>query len=267
MAYAFTSSRIVVPASWCSPGFRGGRRNVRIAEPTDDSVLARDRALRVGTCPRGLLAQLQILGSSYSCWSTSLASHSAGLSLAGVESQRKAAYFSHRSMPPNYFGATWTASMKHGCSQLPSIHRPRISPDGQQIRFSAMNNFTGLHDIWQIGIDGSNPHLLFPEFRGQTSFGEWTPNGKLYFFYRGSGLLSTLWAVRKREPACFPRGTSPFCSTPDRCNWNRLSPARMGTEPMPWGSIVAESPDLRSALGHICSIPEWPASFRCGVFL
>lgn len=81
----------------------------------------------------------------------------------------------------------------------PSIHRPRISPDGKQIRFSAMGNFSGPSDIWQIGIDGSNPHLLFPEFRGRTFFGDWTPDGKLYFFYRSTGLASTLWATREKD--------------------------------------------------------------------
>lgn len=91
----------------------------------------------------------------------------------------------------------------------PSIHRPRISPDGKQIRFSAMNNFTGLHDIWQIGIDGSDPHLLFPEFRGHTSFGDWNPDGKLYFFYRGGGFVSTLWAVRDKEAGFLPSQRRP----------------------------------------------------------
>ena len=90
-----------------------------------------------------------------------------------------------------------------------SIHRLRVSPDGKEIRFSAMGNFSGPRNIWQIESDGSDPHLLFPEFRGRTFFGDWTPDGRLYFFSRGNSEISTLWATREKGAGVLPSRHEP----------------------------------------------------------
>ncbi len=82
---------------------------------------------------------------------------------------------------------------------LPNISYPRISPDGTRIRFTVILDNARQRNIWEAGIDGSDPHPLFPELKGQTSFGDWTADGKLFFFFRTSGTSNTLWAVREHS--------------------------------------------------------------------
>jgi len=81
-----------------------------------------------------------------------------------------------------------------------NIRWARVSPDGKRIRFTAAQDFfLRTHtDIMEAGIDGTHQHPVFPEMKGQTGSGDWTPNGRLFYFVRRNGTALSLWA--KREP-------------------------------------------------------------------
>jgi serine/threonine protein kinase/Tol biopolymer transport system component len=87
-----------------------------------------------------------------------------------------------------------------------------LSPDGKRIRFDRLQNSTGLiSDIMEAGVDGSNEHPVFPEMRGQTGVGDWTADGKLFFFFQRKGAANVLWAVRDPKvslPFLHPKPTS-----------------------------------------------------------
>jgi Tol biopolymer transport system component/DNA-binding winged helix-turn-helix (wHTH) protein len=81
-----------------------------------------------------------------------------------------------------------------------NIVQPRLSPDGTRIRFSNQAFPGGALDesIWEANIDGSNVHRLFSDPKHQSMFGDWSADGKLFFFYQRKGPTSALWALPER---------------------------------------------------------------------
>src|SRR5205085_9444090 len=49
-----------------------------------------------------------------------------------------------------------------------SVFAPRVSPDGKRVRFTVGNAAQGLTSIWEVGVDGSNPHPAFGNWAGGT---------------------------------------------------------------------------------------------------
>jgi DNA-binding winged helix-turn-helix (wHTH) protein/Tol biopolymer transport system component len=79
---------------------------------------------------------------------------------------------------------------------LPDITCPRVSPDGGRLRFTVLPNPQISPSIWEVGMDGSNPHPLFADQR-PTSCGVWSSDGKLFAFHRWSGTQWDLWVSRE----------------------------------------------------------------------
>jgi DNA-binding winged helix-turn-helix (wHTH) protein/Tol biopolymer transport system component len=83
---------------------------------------------------------------------------------------------------------------------------PHWSPDGSVIRFEAQNATTVAEAIWEVAIDGSHLHNVFPQWdAGKLAFGEgpsdgrWTEDGRYYLFLvRQQDRSTTLWAQRIR---------------------------------------------------------------------
>ena len=74
----------------------------------------------------------------------------------------------------------------------------RFSPDGRRIRFTLSRE--NAVSIWEIRADGSGLHRVFPEWQGSSSEhdGEWTADGRYYFFLAKNGPLYEIWASRER---------------------------------------------------------------------
>ena len=73
--------------------------------------------------------------------------------------------------------------------------RPRWSPDGKNLRFSAPGG------LWEISANGTNLHPFLPDQNGSESWGIWMPNGK-YFFYQKSDRdtdMTNIWVVREES--------------------------------------------------------------------
>jgi Tol biopolymer transport system component len=118
------------------------------------------------------------------------------------------------------------------------------SPDGQRIRF------THVHDLWEIAVDGSNPHRILPNWHASSwkCCGRWTRNGNFYVFLAGEtlmrswGLGSQMWAIDERHGAFRPRDPEPFPLTAGPIRWGNPIPSRDGTK------IFAQSVTLRGQL-------------------
>ncbi len=126
------------------------------------------------------------------------------------------------------FLAQADGSAAHKLISLPGpAYYVRFSPDGRRIRFTLY--VQGDFCIWEIRIDGTDLHRVFPQRQGSTTEhdGVWTPDGRYYFFLAKEGLLTEIWAAR--EPAGIFRPGSG-------------APMKLATGPLSYGQM-APSPD------------------------
>ena len=61
---------------------------------------------------------------------------------------------------------------------------PRVSPDGERLRYTVRDAKTGVFAIWEAAADGSNPRPLLPGWTGAQNpcCGVWTADGRYYVF-------------------------------------------------------------------------------------
>ncbi len=74
---------------------------------------------------------------------------------------------------------------------------PRFSPDGTRIRFSVETS--GYSSLWEIRSDGGDLHAVFSPGHGPTDSccGQWTPDGRYFFFVSSNGAARNVWALRE----------------------------------------------------------------------
>jgi len=107
---------------------------------------------------------------------------------------------------------------------------PRSSPNGKVIRFS-VDDGLGVLSLWEINLDGSAPHVLFPSASKQRfeCCPIWTPDGKYFLFVRGTRDRydeAHVWVLREnRNPLrrSVPEPTQ-LTSGPLNYNFPELSP-------------------------------------------
>jgi len=75
---------------------------------------------------------------------------------------------------------------------IPPAGDPHLSPDGSRIRFDAG------YGVWELSSKGGNLHRLFGG-RGDLFGGDWSPDGRYYFFTGWDGDQWSLWAVSERR--------------------------------------------------------------------
>lgn len=98
----------------------------------------------------------------------------------------------------------------------------RLSPDGARIRFTVSNVTNNTSTLWEVRADGSNMHPLLLGWNDPPSecCGQWTPDGRYYFFQSGKGGAHNIWVV------------------PDSVPWWRKAspePAQLTTGPLQFG--------------------------------
>ena len=99
----------------------------------------------------------------------------------------------------------------------------RFSPNGKLLRFT-LALFDQTSAIWEMNSDGSNPHRLLPisaTTPGENN-GDWTPDGRYYFFTSGGNI----WAIR--EPGLLRRSSKPFQLTTGPLSFDFLTPGLDG---------------------------------------
>jgi Tol biopolymer transport system component len=77
----------------------------------------------------------------------------------------------------------------------------RFSPDGTRLRFTVGIPQTNSTAIWEVHADGSDLHPVLPGWHNPPSEigGDWTADGRYYFFASGPVDRADIWALR--EPA------------------------------------------------------------------
>ena len=111
--------------------------------------------------------------------------------------------------------------------------QPRFSPDGSRVRFTLGDTKTNSSALWEVAVDGTNPHVLLPGWRNppQECCGVWTQDGRYYLFVSGDGSAANVYVLRE------PHG--PF---------RRLSPPYQLTQgPMVFG-FATPTPDGKKIL-------------------
>ena len=78
---------------------------------------------------------------------------------------------------------------------FPDFSGLAISPDGQRVR--AFVQPTGT--IWEARADGYNPHRIFTEHKESVAEGNWSADGKYYFFQSSDGDRFNLWVASEGE--------------------------------------------------------------------
>jgi len=86
----------------------------------------------------------------------------------------------------------------------------RYSPDGKRIRFHIqVSPGFDQASIWEINADGSNLHPLLPNWK-ESPFqccGNWSADGKHYFFRAGRGKDQAIWTIPESR-SFFARGAA-----------------------------------------------------------
>ncbi len=97
----------------------------------------------------------------------------------------------------------------------------QLAPDGTRLRFTLWHYTPRTSSIWEMGVDGSNLHPVFPGWSNPASecCGSWTPDGRYFIFQSTRERASNIWIVHdqpqwwrrnQREPVQLTTGPLQF---------------------------------------------------------
>ena len=80
------------------------------------------------------------------------------------------------------------------------VFHMRFSPDGARLRFSVGDRKTGQSTVWEAQANGARLHPILTEMTEYPEIccGEWSPDGRYYFFETQRNGQSKIWAARER---------------------------------------------------------------------
>ena len=138
---------------------------------------------------------------------------------------------------------------------------PRISPDGQRIRYTAVDLPTGVRSLWEVSIDGKNPHPLLPEWNHPSAecCGNWTPDGKYFVFQSTRSGRTDIWALRDKASLFRKGNLQPVQLTTGPLNYWAPLPSRDGKRiyavgEQPRGELMRYDPRLRQSVPYLAGI-------------
>lgn len=84
---------------------------------------------------------------------------------------------------------------------LDSILSIRVSPDGRRIRFSVRHVLASASSIWEMNADGTGLHQLLSDWKDSANecCGNWSPDGRFYYFQAGGGNAQAVWVLSDRH--------------------------------------------------------------------
>jgi Tol biopolymer transport system component len=111
---------------------------------------------------------------------------------------------------------------------------PCWSPDGRRIRFTlfAANSAPPL-SLWEVAVDGSHLHTLFPDWKDRQGSGIWTWDGKYFLFTAGTDI----WTVREKTGLFGSRGHGPVRLTTGPMQTSNPVPSPDGKRIFFYGSV------------------------------
>jgi len=104
--------------------------------------------------------------------------------------------------------------------------QPAWSPEGSEIRFSAIDPRTQLTRLWQVSAGGADLRPLHPDWHGASDecCGQWTSNGQYFVFLSGR----QAWAVREAKAFFHRTNPDPVQLTAGAVNYNSPIPSKDG---------------------------------------
>jgi Tol biopolymer transport system component len=106
----------------------------------------------------------------------------------------------------------------HPLVKIPGVPRAfRFSPDGQRVRFYVTQSKAESNTIWEMKANGKDAHPLFSDWKDSAyqCCGNWSPDGKYYYFQAGRGNQQDIWVVSERR-SIFRKAASRLTSAPLR---------------------------------------------------
>jgi eukaryotic-like serine/threonine-protein kinase len=138
---------------------------------------------------------------------------------------------------------------------------PRISPDGERIRFTASDLATAVRTLWEVSIDGKNPHPLLPGWNHPAAecCGNWTPDGRYFLFQSTRNRRTDIWALRDETSLFRKRDGEPVQLTTGPLNYWAPLPSRDGKQvyvvgEQPRGELVRYDAKLRQNVPYLSGV-------------
>src|SRR5208337_2832220 len=138
---------------------------------------------------------------------------------------------------------------------------PRISPDGRRVRFTAADYSTGVRSLWEVSVDGKDPHPLLPGWNRPSAecCGNWTPDGKYFLFQSTRNGRTDIWALRDEASLFRKRDRKPVQLTTGPLNYWAPMPSRDGKRlyvvgEQPRGEVVRYDASLRQNLPYLAGV-------------
>jgi len=108
----------------------------------------------------------------------------------------------------------------------------RWSPDGKRWRFTVGDPRAGSSSLWEVSGDGSNPHPLLAGRDPNPSecCGNWTPDGRYYFFQSSRNGRTDIWVLREANGFLARGPGQPIQLTSGPLSYRTPVPSRDGKE-------------------------------------
>jgi len=135
---------------------------------------------------------------------------------------------------------------------------PRVSPEGDRIRFSAFDPKTNARSLWEASIDGTHPHPLLPGWNPSPAecCGNWTPDGKYFVFQSTREGRTDIWAIREKGRLFRVSKREPVRLTTGPLNYWAPLPSKNGKKifvvgEQPRGELLRYDAEQRRALPYL----------------
>ena len=156
----------------------------------------------------------------------------------------------------------------HRLVSLPSISSGLAwSPNGKVLRFTLEDSKNGLASLWEVSVDGSNLHPLFPDGNQLSSecCGQWSVDGRYFIFVsnRGEELkgIPSVWARREKGSlAPWSKPSPPVRLTAGPLGFGALHPDSDGTRWFVAGGSYERNELLRASRDRKALLPVFSSS-------
>ena len=118
-----------------------------------------------------------------------------------------------------------------------------------------------MRSLWEVSIDGKNPHPLLPDWNLPPSecCGNWTPDGRYYVFQSTRNGRTDIWALRDERPFLRKPDREPVQLTTGPLNYWAPLPSRDGKRlyvvgEQPRGELVRYDAKLRQNVPYLSGL-------------
>src|SRR5581483_1677101 len=120
---------------------------------------------------------------------------------------------------------------------LSNLH---FSPDGRRLRFTIFDATRNTAALWEIAVDGSNPHQLLLGWQNPPAecCGRWTADGRYYVFQAKSSSGNDLWALPEKGPWPWSASAKPVRLTTGSLSYSRPLPSLDGKKIFAVGALT-----------------------------